>query len=353
MANKIQFVVVGDTGDTGVFLTKCHWGDYDFFSAEHYDTHKTYKKDAVFIINEFALHGANKEIIEFLLKDGHKVVVDAVWESLCNNGYALWEKYRDNILLMFSGARNIYEPCDASCVVPNYFWIKEYFFNTSRGLNMYVPNPTHNKLFFMPIKTRKPARDLLYDALSKYSDNAVISYFDRGIMLPMDITDTNLVSDDRHSFDRNFNSDWYDETYFSVVSETLVTSSKKEYKNVGQVSSYTNAKSIFITEKTFKPIAFEHPFIILGQCGTAQRLQELGFDTYGHLFMNLYDSTENLYARIDRIVDCVEDFDLDKFNDPRTKEIAMHNRAHFYNKALVHKMLEEEIINPLMEFVNG
>ena len=40
----------------------------------------------------------------------------------------------------------------------------------------------------------------------------------------------------------------------------------------------------FITEKTFKPIMYGHPFIVLGNPGIMSQLESWGFMTFNNLF---------------------------------------------------------------------
>lgn len=54
---------------------------------------------------------------------------------------------------------------------------------------------------------------------------------------------------------------------------------------------------LFITEKTFKPIIAGHPFIIIGQQGVLEHLEELGFKTSFSGINSSYDLEENHIAR--------------------------------------------------------
>lgn len=58
--------------------------------------------------------------------------------------------------------------------------------------------------------------------------------------------------------------------------------------------SHYSEDGLFITEKTMRPIALGHPFIVLGQPHLHKKLNELGFKTD---FLNSYDSILNDYDR--------------------------------------------------------
>ena len=82
---------------------------------------------------------------------------------------------------------------------------------------------------------------------------------------------------------------FYSETYFSVVSETNFYS--------------TIDPSQFISEKTYKPIAEKHPFILIGRPGSLQKLKSLGYKTFSTIINEDYDLETNDSKRMRMIVD--------------------------------------------------
>jgi hypothetical protein len=96
-----------------------------------------------------------------------------------------------------------------------------------------------------------------------------------------------------------FNNEWgeiylnpeaYIDTYFSVVTET--------------VFDYPYS---FRTEKIWKPMVMAQPWITAANQGYYRDLQNLGFQTFGHLIDESFDSIENSQDRIERIALVVED----------------------------------------------
>lgn len=82
---------------------------------------------------------------------------------------------------------------------------------------------------------------------------------------------------------------FFDTSYFSVVTETLY---------------FTDIR--FLSEKTFKPIALKHPFILVSAPYTLPILQKLGYKTF-HPFINEdYDKETNHNKRMKLIVDEIE-----------------------------------------------
>jgi len=134
-----------------------------------------------------------------------------------------------------------------------------------------------------------------------------------------------------------FNNTWgeiylraepYIDTYFSLVTETVVEQPWP-----------------FRTEKIAKPLAIGHPFIVATSQGYYRDLHRLGFQTFGHLIDESFDTIEHHQDRMDRIITIVEDLckqDLDafqkecytvcKYNQQRLQELAPRLQAEFPQK---------------------
>ena len=83
----------------------------------------------------------------------------------------------------------------------------------------------------------------------------------------------------------------YVDTYFSLVTETICAESPYSFR----------------TEKTAKPLAMGHPFIIASNYGFYRDLHNTGFKTFGHVIDESFDSVEHHQDRMDRIVEVVTD----------------------------------------------
>jgi hypothetical protein len=95
-----------------------------------------------------------------------------------------------------------------------------------------------------------------------------------------------------HSLDsknpaQNVVHEHYCETFVSVVSETLDT-------------------GLFYSEKTYKPIALGHPFILNAGPGQLAFLRTMGFQTFDKWWDESYDQEQSLVARVSRIVDVLK-----------------------------------------------
>jgi hypothetical protein len=134
-----------------------------------------------------------------------------------------------------------------------------------------------------------------------------------------------------------FNNTWgeiylraepYIDTYFSLVTETVVEQPWP-----------------FRTEKIAKPLMIGHPFIVATTPGYYRDLHRLGFQTFGHVIDESFDTIEHHQDRMDRIIAVVQDLcqqDLDdfqkecytvcKYNQEHLKELAPRLQAEFPEK---------------------
>jgi hypothetical protein len=134
-----------------------------------------------------------------------------------------------------------------------------------------------------------------------------------------------------------FNNDWgeiylasrpYTDTYFSLVTET--------------VFDYPYS---FRTEKIWKPIAMGHPFIVASNSGYYRDLHQLGFQTFGNLIDESFDSITDNQERIERIAQVVEwlcqqdlasfvkeCYNVCKYNQQLLAELSPRVRADFPNQ---------------------
>jgi len=131
-----------------------------------------------------------------------------------------------------------------------------------------------------------------------------------------------------------FNNEWgeiylnprpYLDTYFSLVTET--------------VFDYPYS---FRTEKIWKPIAIGHPWIAVANRGYYRDIHKLGFQTFGHVIDESFDTIDNNQERLTRIVTVVNDLcqqdlpnfitavqDVCKYNQQRLAELRLQVRKEF------------------------
>lgn len=134
------------------------------------------------------------------------------------------------------------------------------------------------------------------------------------------------------------NADPYIDTYFSVVTETVF-----EYP-------YS-----FRTEKTWKPIAMGHPCVFVSNAGYYRDLHNLGFQTWGHLIDESFDTIHNVQDRIDRVAQVVKDLcqqDLASFLSA-AQDVCKYNQQHLaHMRTRVRAEFPERFFQFLKKYIN-
>jgi hypothetical protein len=97
-----------------------------------------------------------------------------------------------------------------------------------------------------------------------------------------------------------------------------------------------NGRRQHLTEKTFKPICLNMPFVVVGTSGSLNYLKRYGFKTFEHLWDESYDTEINDQKRIEKIGQLLKDLDSlsqqEKQNLFRhASDITQHNFDHFYS----------------------
>lgn len=91
-----------------------------------------------------------------------------------------------------------------------------------------------------------------------------------------------------------------------------------------------NTESIFLSEKTYKPIYMCQPFIVFGNPYTLKKLKELGYITFDKWWDESYDEELNTNDRFKKIVNILEqisEWDMDKCFEIKKEmqDILIHN----------------------------
>jgi hypothetical protein len=91
-----------------------------------------------------------------------------------------------------------------------------------------------------------------------------------------------------------------------------------------------------LTEKTFKPICLNMPFVLVGTAGSLNYLKRYGFKTFEHLWDESYDAELDDHVRIEKVGQLLKDLDQlsqgEKQNLFRhASDITQHNFDHFYS----------------------
>ena len=111
-----------------------------------------------------------------------------------------------------------------------------------------------------------------------------------------------------------------------------------------------------ITEKTFKAIALEMPFILVAPAGSLDYMRSYGFRTFGNVIDESYDSETDDVRRIEQVAKLLKELDNLTVAERRRLHKAMlpaieHNYNHFFKGGLS-EVLWAELLSMLNEFHN-
>ena len=225
-------------------------------------------------------------------------------------------------------------PVPASAMVlqsPNFFRYEDTSKWLQQGYDQYKPQRKSLYKALLLMNREKSHRTELVKQLGTQLDQCVWSYVTQGKQL--NHTDTTPGN----HWNLYLNPDWFDQCCFSIVAESLAT------PPVNRVP--------FVTEKTWKSVAMQHPFMIVGEPGTLQHLHSLGFETFENLWPESYDTTQSTSHRIDQVVQNVVQYNMAPL-DQLTLQKLEHNRNHLFDRDIIHQFIIDEIINPIFEYVS-
>ena len=117
--------------------------------------------------------------------------------------------------------------------------------------------------------------------------------------------------------------DLYTDSYFNIVLETMI--------------DVDNSGGEFVTEKTFKPIFNNQFFVAVSSCYHMAHLRELGYQTFGRVIDEHYDSIENNQERFEAVLEL-------------TKDLASKPLSELHS---IYQQLEPEITHNYRVFIAG
>lgn len=262
------------------------------------------------------------------LDQGLRVIVDHLWDSAVDQT----SEISDSVMTLRA---------------PDWMWIHEYLFASAQGYSAPSKStPTH--FFLMPMNLQRLNRDWLLEKMTPFLDRSIWSYVQHGRLLPGD----ELVQSPYHAgtaADRRYRSEWYTSTCFSMVSETAVDS---DLMGLG-----FEPGQLFVSEKSYKPLAYRHPFVIYGTQHNLKYLHSRGFETYGSIIDESYDAEPNSWNRLEMITAVVQDLYSEYcaagtvFQTAQAQAIAEYNSQRFWNIELVNELFQKQIVAAIEEFV--
>lgn len=238
---------------------------------------------------------------------GFKVAIDNTWEN-------------DRDVKSIEGTHMIQSG-------PWFFRANESLWYKALGYDRYQRQPDISKEFLMLMNKAYDFRDMIFDRIDL--SNSLYSYHDRGIKL-----NHSDINPEDGRWQRHFNTDWYNITKYSLVVESTMIQ-----------------ENLCHTEKTWKPIAFQHPFVIWGSTNLLQSLREQGFMTLDHVIDESYDLEEDHKKRLKMILDQVGTLRNIELSDDETVRRTKHNHALFYDIEWSQRQFRQNFFLPLLELL--
>lgn len=113
----------------------------------------------------------------------------------------------------------------------------------------------------------------------------------------------------------DYDSEDFVNTEISVVLETVFDSCK-----------------IHLTEKTLRPIACGHPFLLAAGPGSLEYIKSYGFKTFSPWIDESYDQEIDSSTRLEKIIKSMKQIqNLNEFEKKELKSIANYNKEHFFS----------------------
>jgi hypothetical protein len=113
-------------------------------------------------------------------------------------------------------------------------------------------------------------------------------------------------------------------------------------------------RRLHITEKTFKAIALEMPFVLIAPAGSLEYIRRYGFKTFSSVWDESYDQESNDFERLNRATKLLKSIDDLSMAEKQQLwrhciPIVEHNYNHFYRGGLA-DVLWPELINMMQGF---
>lgn len=294
-----------------------------YFNIEILDIEKHYNKRSTVVVSDWTSFENKTNVNECIVVDkGFRHIIDHCWDS--------WDSTFDN-------------SADFTLRPKDFIRINESIWYRHLGYEKLKLTSNTNRDFLLLMNAENLQRTKLYNRLTPILKDNIYSYVEYGIPLQ------NAQDQEWNSttWQRYIDPFWYNSTRFSIVAESL----NVNYDVMEDVRRESD--NVNVSEKTLKPCAFKHPSIIWGQVGTLSWQKRQGFETFDHCIDETYDTIKDENLRFEKVIEqinlCIADKSI--FTDPVTQQKLEYNYNHFYNEEIVSKLFKEQMVDPLLEFI--
>ena len=230
--------------------------------------------------------------------------------------YDVWEVFREDIIKFLEDLPNevTYHTADGNLkndklkiVYEPYSFLTEI---SQRSRDIYYDHPDlHGSIKYNFISLCSAPREYKYDLLDRFHtnkyfiysnypyskvnatdykwhpDTPLIEYKGKNGFSNLDIVKLTEIEFDHRGFQELIPLEYYQTNCDLVLESTIDT--------------------LFITEKTWKPIVFKKPFLVWGGRGIHAKLKELGFELYEELFDYSFDNSD---SRLDDLCETIQPY---------------------------------------------
>ena len=209
-------------------------------------------------------------------------------------------------------------------------------------------DPKKDFLCLMCKEINRPHRDLLHEQMTAKGliEHTVYKFSQRSPETHDDLKETfsEIVIKGNNGWTDGIPPvHYYNQTNLEIVTETF--GGHHGHGHHGRDDTF------FITEKTTKPIAMKHPFMVLSSFHFLKNLRELGFRTFGDHLDESYDLEQDIKKRVEIITNNLVMLKVSSgklYND--TKEIRDHNLLNLQHQAGMYKT---KLWNRMDEFMKN
>jgi hypothetical protein len=157
--------------------------------------------------------------------------------------------------------------------------------------------------------------DISNNPLANIPARLAIDVFNKIIPFsPDELSDT-----ERNNYEM-FVGKYYTDAYWNIICETHL--------------DLDGTSGAFITEKTWKPIRHNQPFVVFGTVGSLYHLQSLGYRTFDGIINESYDYEKTDFLRVEKALAVIHELNtksLEELNEInfQIKDIVQHNSKLF------------------------
>jgi UDP-2,3-diacylglucosamine pyrophosphatase LpxH len=141
----------------------------------------------------------------------------------------------------------------------------------------------------------------------------------------------------------NFNNNHWDNIEYDFTARNLIFITTETLFS-------SDSSNLFLTEKTFKPMALGMPFIVIGNPYILKHLRSLGYKTFNTLWDESYDEEFDCHKRMEKIIQLVEDISKKHTTEQLNTLIEEHKHILEHNYNLLMERRPEQAV---IEFINN